>query len=217
MNFLIFLDFDGVLHAHYGPYSERFYFLSRFEAVIREFPNAEVVVASSWGLHQNLATLRSYFSTDVQSRVIGISTFTVEQALTWYGKRHRIAAAQRYIEANAFQDRPWVAIDDVADFWRPAAPLIHCRTGFQEIEELLLRMVLSGELPAKPGPITFFDGLVRYWFNGDLKKADVARRLFAKHYSEEAPRTPEWFDSICATDSDFIDLLDEIPPRDELP
>ena len=58
---IIFLDFDGVLHAHYGPHSERFCFLQRFESLIREYPSAQIVISSSWQLTHDL-----FFSPDIQ-------------------------------------------------------------------------------------------------------------------------------------------------------
>ncbi len=208
---IIFLDFDGVLHSHYGPGGERFYFLPRFEAVIRDFPDARIVVASSWQLTHDLPALCDYFSPDIRERVIGISEVTREQALTWYGKRHRIAAAHRFLKANSYEHLPWVAIDDEPSFWQPGAPLIHCRDGFQDIEEQLLRWVLGGKVNADPGSLNFMDTLLRHDLRGDLGKADLAQRFYEKHYlrtiEEDEIRNAAWFESVCASDPEFVELL----------
>lgn len=210
---IIFLDFDGVLHSHYGPGSERFYFLPRFEALIREFPSARVVIASSWQLTHDLTALRNYFSPDIQPRVIGVSAFTGEQALTWYGKRHRIAAADRYLKSNGYEHLPWVAIDDEPSFWQPGAPLIHCRGGFQDIEEQLLRWVLSDKVNADAGSLSFMDSLLRIDLRGNLAQADLAQRFYAKYYKLETDEMHDsrWFESVCASDPEFTALLIDEP------
>lgn len=37
----IFLDFDGVLHSNYGSTSTLWYFLPRFESVLRDYQERE--------------------------------------------------------------------------------------------------------------------------------------------------------------------------------
>jgi hypothetical protein len=215
MSFLIFLDFDGVLHSHWGPHSQRFYFLPRFEAVLRNFPRAQVVIASSWGLRQDLQMLRSYFSADIQRRVIGASSFTEEPARTWYGRGHRAAAASRFIEKHGLSDRPWVALDDEPSFWQPGAPLIACRGGFCELEELLLRMV-GRRYSGSPDAISLMDDLLRIYFPRDTSRA---KRFFLKHYPSIGGEclSANRFERICATDPEFVNVLATHSEKDEEP
>lgn len=76
---IVFVDFDGVLHAE--DTIDKANLLSRLplvEEVLREFPRAEIVVSSAWRLnwpHPTLATLelRRHFSEDIAPRVVGVT------------------------------------------------------------------------------------------------------------------------------------------------
>ena len=65
---ILFLDFDGVLHPEYSdravPDEIAFCHLPRFEAVLRDFPNVEIVISSTWRYHLPLDALRERFSAD---------------------------------------------------------------------------------------------------------------------------------------------------------
>lgn len=205
MNFLIFLDFDGVLHAHSGPHSERFYFLPRFEAVMRDFPSVMIVIASAWNLRDDIETLRSYFSIDIQPRVIGASTFTEAEALRYRGRRYRAYAAARFRESNGFVANPWVALDDEPSFWAPGDPLIVCADGFCLSRELTLRMVLRGELPANGRAIAVMECLTRD-YGAEFSRA---RQFFQKHRAtlDEESHVKGWIERICSVDAESRDLL----------
>ncbi|WP_205895069.1 HAD domain-containing protein [Metapseudomonas otitidis] len=78
---ILFLDFDGVLHPEYDgqatPADVVFCHLPRFEAVMRDHPEVEIVISSTWreqfplapcgrGSHQ---TLRAGSSAQRRSRL----------------------------------------------------------------------------------------------------------------------------------------------------
>lgn len=61
---ILFLDFDGVLHPEHCHESKHFCCLPFLEGVLREIPDCELVITSTWRLHKPLDDLRSYFSSD---------------------------------------------------------------------------------------------------------------------------------------------------------
>lgn len=107
---ILFLDFDGVLHPE-GVGSElEFFHLNDFEQVMREFPQVQIVVSSSWRLGESIEDLRSHFSIDIQDRIVGITPRLLEFD-SMRGQR------QRECEAWVSEHRPqarWLAVDDRA-------------------------------------------------------------------------------------------------------
>lgn len=68
----IYLDFDGVLHrrpAVAGPFEH----LEAFETVLRDYPDTEVVISSSWREGYSFEEMRDWFAPDVQHQVIGVT------------------------------------------------------------------------------------------------------------------------------------------------
>lgn len=65
------LDFDGVFRGSEAHSETNFAALSSFEAVLREFPEVELVVASSRA--RSLVALRELFSVDLAQRVVGVA------------------------------------------------------------------------------------------------------------------------------------------------
>lgn len=142
----IFLDFDGVLHSHYGAVeSVLWFFLPRFESVVREFPDARIVVSSSWGDGRSLDRLREFFAPDIAPRVID-KVGTPLRRMKPHGERGE--ACRQYCRRHRVKAGDWVAIDDTPSLFHRTHPLIHCVGGFRDEQELLLRMVLADEIPA---------------------------------------------------------------------
>lgn len=68
--FVIFLDFDGVLH----PYTRgTFVHLDHFHRLLDHYPSAKVVISSSWRTSLSLPELRAIFDAEYQHRVIGVT------------------------------------------------------------------------------------------------------------------------------------------------
>ena len=73
---LLFLDFDGVLHPQYEgqqqvPDEVAFCHLPRFEELLRDFPEVDVVISSAWRKQITLDELKNYFSEDIRTRIVG--------------------------------------------------------------------------------------------------------------------------------------------------
>ena len=70
---LLFLDFDGVLHPEHCHESKHFCCLEVFEQAVRQAPDIELVVTSTWRLQNSLEQLRKRFSIDVAARIAGVT------------------------------------------------------------------------------------------------------------------------------------------------
>ena len=64
---ILFLDFDGVLHAPNCRASRLFEHLARLEAVLAAFPEVGIVVSSSWRVRRTLEQLR-VFAIEMRAR-----------------------------------------------------------------------------------------------------------------------------------------------------
>src|SRR5688572_14508192 len=106
---IIFLDFDGVLHSHYGAESALWCFLPRFESVLRDYPDVQLVVSSSWGDTRSIAELRAFFSPDIASRVID-KVRTQQRRMKPWGERGEACA--RFCRRHRLRAGDWLAIDD---------------------------------------------------------------------------------------------------------
>jgi hypothetical protein len=126
---ILFLDFDGVLHAEI--LSSRQPLLSQLpllETVLREFPVVEVVISSTWRLKwadQSVATneLRKHFSPDIAPRVIDVTPHHIRldsklapDGLYLY---HRHWEIETWLRVHRPPGTPWVAVDDREYLFRP--------------------------------------------------------------------------------------------------
>lgn len=74
---VLFLDFDGVLHL---GNSGTFELLPDLEALLRRYPDVDLVVSSAWRT-ADLSYLRTLFSPDIAPRVIGTTPDLQAQGL----------------------------------------------------------------------------------------------------------------------------------------
>lgn len=65
---VIFLDFDGVLHA---GFSGNFEHLPKFEKLLKRYPDVSVVISSDWRGCRSIDELRKLFSTSVRDQIVG--------------------------------------------------------------------------------------------------------------------------------------------------
>lgn len=117
----LFLDFDGVLHPEFCHESRHFSCLPFLEQVLRQVPDVDVVISSTWRLQWPVEQLRSRFSPDVAHRVIGATPqFTdledVPDSLLGY---EREAECQAWLRAHDRAVFPWLAVDDRSWLYRP--------------------------------------------------------------------------------------------------
>ncbi|GAB4357753.1 MAG: hypothetical protein Fur0042_27160 [Cyanophyceae cyanobacterium] len=131
----IFLDIDGVLVPDtmyertdlppFDPADPPFEpaCRDRFETVLRHHRSALVVIASSWREIFPLSAICDRFSPDIARRVVGQTPFlAATDAANVNHLRHREVEA--FLAGLGVPKAPWVAIDDIADHFRPGAPVI---------------------------------------------------------------------------------------------
>jgi len=135
---LIFLDFDGVMHPAGCETSRYFCNLERFEAVLREFPQVGVVIASTWRNAYPLAELKKNFSADIAARIVGKTPSWEDE-----GDEHiRFREIGQFMKHPKLANARWIAVDD-SDFEFPpgCANLVLCDSacGFDETAAQALR------------------------------------------------------------------------------
>ena len=91
-NAYIFMDFDGVTHP-WGEV-EDFRCLPHIEAVVREFPEARIVIASDWRMLFSLPKLVARFSEDIRPQIAGATPHLLPKTgAELHGLREREAMA----------------------------------------------------------------------------------------------------------------------------
>ena len=146
---VLFLDFDGVLHPEHDgeptPADRVFCHLPRFEAVMRDFPEVEIVISSMWREQFPLDELRARFSRDIAARIIGATPVT-PRLDDKYMPARREGEILEWLAAAGRESAPWLAIDDAEwQFQQHRDRLIACTwyVGFDDAAEAALRAVLA--------------------------------------------------------------------------
>lgn len=114
----LFLDFDGVLHPEYCNPSLHFVMLPALEALLREYPQVEIVLSSTWRMQFEFSHLLSRFSPDISARIAGQTPVFAElkdvpdrligyprHAECWAWQRDHRMASDNWV---ALDDRPWL-------------------------------------------------------------------------------------------------------------
>lgn len=127
---VLFLDFDGVLHANQNGSLEH---IGLIEAFLRRYPQVVVVISSNWRMQNTLESLRDLFAPDVAHRIEGVTSVTQESPYS------------RYIEIIEYLAdcgiRAWCALDDEAILFPPGCPnLVHTVHSWGVTEENLERV-----------------------------------------------------------------------------
>jgi hypothetical protein len=138
---LLFLDFDGVLRPLHGEKAV-FPCLRRLEQVLREHPDIDIVISSSWREEHELPALRNHFSPDIGARIID-STPVFE----YLDHVHvRQAEITEWLQGHKREAELWIALDDDDWLFEPAHPnlvLVDPEFGFDEKAEKAFRKALS--------------------------------------------------------------------------
>jgi hypothetical protein len=121
---VLFTDFDGVLHPHptAGRSSDLFCSMHLLEDVLRQVPEVEVVISSSWREHHPFDEMREYFAEDLRERIVGVTPMLRSELASISAS---LRAYPRHAECIAWlqQNRPrgtcWLAIDDTPEEFPP--------------------------------------------------------------------------------------------------
>lgn len=141
----IFLDFDGAMHPYFpvfdegDPAAHHFCDAPAFEVVLRQCPQAYVVISSTWRRGRTLDQLRSRFSEDIRPCIVGVTPVLPDS----HGAGVRQREAEAWLEQAGCAGVPWVAVDDVVDGFSPGACVVVTHDGFKEREQALLAEALA--------------------------------------------------------------------------
>lgn len=113
MRKIVFLDFDGVLHADGEAQLSR---LALFEARLRLMPALEIVISSSWREHYSLESFRNFFHPDLRHRIIGLTPLLHCR----YAPSGRQLEIEAYLHAECLNESNcrWLALDDMAEMFQ---------------------------------------------------------------------------------------------------
>jgi len=139
---ILFLDFDGVLHP-VNRETGVFIFLTHFESILRDFPEVDIVISSSWREDHSLKELQSYFSVDIKQRVIDV-THVLHHLSHQYLRQAEILL---WLREAGREYEGWIAIDDSDWLFSPACRnliLVDTNIGFNSATEKNFRAKLSG-------------------------------------------------------------------------
>jgi HAD domain in Swiss Army Knife RNA repair proteins len=117
---VLFLDFDGVLHPDPCRDEQLFEHAPRLALALEEFPEASVVLSTSWRTFLPFERLLLPLETELRRRVIGVTPrfadFSAPRALVPY---RRQAECMQWLGENGMHDAPWLALDDRPSWFRP--------------------------------------------------------------------------------------------------
>lgn len=149
-----FLDFDGVMHP--DPCLRKSFFcqLPLIEEVLREQPQVDIVISSSWRYDHRLPELQNYFSHDIRSLVIDVTpTVTRTDNEGWIPahllQHHREWECRKWIRQHRLVDTPWLAIDDVSEWFVPDCEhllVTQSKCGFKPNQASHLREMLKARI-----------------------------------------------------------------------
>jgi hypothetical protein len=121
---VLFADFDGVLHPRPGAgrASGLFCSMHLFEDVLRQVPNVQVVISSSWREHHQIEEMREYFTEDLRRRIVGVTPILggdAESAPASLRPHSRHAECITWLQRNRSPGTCWLALDDTPEEFAP--------------------------------------------------------------------------------------------------
>lgn len=105
---VLFLDIDGVLHPHQRGTLVR---IGLLEAVLRAYPEVDVVITSTWRMQHTREELAELFAEDVQAQIVGVTPFSEK---TPYSRFNEVV---EYMAGDP--PLSWCALEDEAYLYPP--------------------------------------------------------------------------------------------------
>lgn len=111
---ILFLDFDDVSHPEPCYHEAKlFSYLPRLKNVLRDFPEIQIVISSTWRDKRSLNELKAFFSEDIADRIIGTTPAwrEIPEIIDTIGyQRH--AEIEGWLRRSGRPWINWLAIDD---------------------------------------------------------------------------------------------------------
>ena len=120
MRKILFLDFDGVLHADGA--SVRLSQFPLLESYLAKMPDVDIVISSTWREAYSLEKLRALFPASLRDKVIGVTPI-LEDSYDDGGRQREIEGFLRKASLN-HKNAAWIALDDRADFFDRGCPFL---------------------------------------------------------------------------------------------
>lgn len=140
LNSLLFLDFDGVLHAENDFNALQFDRMPLLERALEAHPGVGVVLTTSWRMDRSFEQLRAPFGARLRYRVVGCTPLLPEGM----GDGGRWDEIQKFLETNFLLGIDFAILDDQARlFPDPCESLILVEEGMTYIDARRLDMKLS--------------------------------------------------------------------------
>ena len=111
---------------------------------MRDFPQVNIVISSTWRIQFDLMNLRGRFSEDITGRIIGATPVLNANGPPLVEKRE--AEIVTLLLANGHQNRPWIALDDAFwEFKHHRNQVVVCKSfiGLDECAECKFRAALA--------------------------------------------------------------------------
>lgn len=156
MTIWIFLDIDGVLIPEKTfnvslLQENKLRFdsacLQRLEEVLQRYPEAFIVISSSWREVFSFEFVRGLFSPNIADRVVGFTPFLPPELIheLQYLRHQEVL---EFLRQNQAEDNFWVAIDDISEHYPPNARVVvtDANEGFDDGAALSLELYLSAAL-----------------------------------------------------------------------
>lgn len=122
---ILFLDFDGVMHPFRCECDRYFCHLELLEAWLRQRPGLDIVISSSWREVHPLDEIQSFFSVDLQGRILGATPILKRDTWEPCGGEPPPTRFERELEVTRWLAesnepwRAWAALDDQAWLYKP--------------------------------------------------------------------------------------------------
>jgi hypothetical protein len=139
---ILFLDFDGVLHSALNVVGHRddFNKLPLLENWLRQYPEVDVVVSSSWRELMKIEELREIFSEDLRQRVVDkCPIIPIDQERYYY----RFEEIMTWIKLEKY-DGLWLALDDATHEFPPFFDrLVNCQKHIGIDESVIKKLTIK--------------------------------------------------------------------------
>jgi hypothetical protein len=141
---IVFLDFDGVMHPRGCTIDRYFCHLPLLEDWLRGRPSIGVVISSSWREVHPLDETRSFFSADLQARILSVTpVLGADRCAQWEGQSpppERETEVLGWMRGSG-RSWQWAALDDQPELYRADCPWLVLCDGLVGLTEAELELV----------------------------------------------------------------------------
>ena len=139
---ILFLDFDGVLHPSSiaADHPDDFSKLPLLENWLRQYPEVDIVISSSWREILRMEALREIFSEDLRHRIVdACPIISINEETNYY----RFEEIMTWIKLEKY-DGLWLALDDATHEFPPFFDrLVNCQKHIGIDESVIKKLTIK--------------------------------------------------------------------------